>query len=274
MGKSLQTTRVGDRELNAIQMLEARETKLTDIIPQASGLNAAQLIQIARFEILRNDSLAECSPASIMQAVYDSARLGLLLGREAHLVPFKRTCQLIVDYRGYITATYRSGLVQSIDADVVYLQDRFEVKRGTEAAIVHVPDYGIDRGNTAEILYVYAVAWLHDAPRPLFHVMNRLEIERIRAVSKMKDHLPWREWWDRQAMKTCIKFLVDKRLPLTKVRELNDIVELDNRVEAGKVSRPLTQETDDELEQAVSEETTVRKEDLKLKLQEAREKTD
>jgi recombination protein RecT len=267
---NLPTARVGDRELNAIQMLQSRASRLDEILPQTAGLNGAQLIRIAQFELMRNSDLAECNPHSVMQAVYDSARLGLLLGREAHLVPFKRRCSLIVDNRGYITLTMRSGAVTMIDADVVFPQDKFSVKKGTAMELVHEPDYEIDRGNTEEITHAYAVSWLHGAPRPLFHVMNRQEIERIRAVSKMKDQAPWREWWDRMAMKTCIRFLVDKRLPLTKIRELNDAIELDRRLDTGKVTQPLHGETDDELGQVIDQETEVRKDELKMALAEER----
>jgi recombination protein RecT len=266
----LVTTRVGDRELNAIQMLQARSSRIDEILPQTAGLTGAQLIRIAQFELMRNSDLAECNPHTVMQAVYDSARLGLLLGREAHLVPFKRHCQLIVDNRGYITLTMRSGAVTMVDADVVYPSDKFSVKKGTAMELVHEPDYEIDRGNTEEITHAYAVAWMHDAPRPLFHVMNRMEIERIRAVSKMKDQAPWRQWWDRMAMKTCIRFLVDKRLPLTKIREINDVIELDRRIDTGKVTQPLSHETDEELGQVIDQETEVRKDELKLALEEER----
>jgi len=272
MTKGLAVARVGDVEVNAIQMLEARVSKLNQIIPHTSGLTGDQLIQIARYELLRNQDLAECSPHSVMQAVYDSARLGMLLGREAHLVPFGRTCTLIVDNRGYITATIRSGAVSMLDADVVFKEDTFEVKKGSAMELIHVPDYSIDRGDTKEILYAYAIAWLHQAPKPLFHVMNRIEIERIRAVSKMKDQIPWRQWWDRMAMKTAIRFLVDKRLPITKVRELNDMLELDRRLDTGKVTAPMRGETSDELEAAVQEETKARQEELQMKLEEERKR--
>ena len=100
MTNHLATTRIGDKEMNAIEMLQARVGRLDEILPQTSGLTGAQLIRIAQFEVMRNEDLAECYPHSVMNAVYDSARLGMMLGREAHLVPFKKHCQLIDDNRG------------------------------------------------------------------------------------------------------------------------------------------------------------------------------
>lgn len=268
---TLATTPIAGKDVTAIDMLRARETAIDDILPQASGLTGAQLISIARFEVMRNDNLAECTPHSVMNAVYDSARLGLLLGREAHLVPFARHCTLIVDNRGFITAAMRSGAVTMIDADLVFAEDVFEVKKGSAMSLVHEPDYSIDRSNTKEILYAYAIAWLPGAPAPLFHVMNRIEIERIRASSKMKDQAPWRHWWDRMAMKSCIRFLIDKRIPITSVR-LGDLLEIDNRSDTGKVTRPMAGEDATVLEQQIDQETVARQEELAMKLKEERKR--
>ena len=268
---TLATTPIAGKDVTAIDMLRARETALDDILPQASGLTGAQLISIARFEVMRNDQLAECTPHSVMNAVYDAARLGLLLGREAHLVPFGRHCTLIVDNRGFITAAMRSGAVSMIDADLVFAEDVFEVKKGSAMSLVHEPDYSIDRSNTKEILYAYAIAWLPGAPAPLFHVMNRIEIERIRASSKMKGQAPWTQWWDRMAMKSCIRFLIDKRIPITSVR-LGDLLEIDNRADTGKVSRPMDGEDATVLEQNIDQETQARQEELAMKLKEERER--
>jgi len=268
---NMATTPIRGKELTAIDMLRARETALDEMLPQASGLTGAQLISIARFEVMRNDSLAECHPHSVMNAVYDAARLGLLLGREAHLVPFKRHCTLIVDNRGFITGAMRSGAVSMIDADLVFAEDVFEVKKGSAMSLVHEPDYSIDRGNTQEILYAYAIAWLPGAPAPLFHVMNRIEIERIRASSKMKDQAPWRQWWDRMAMKTCIRFLIDKRIPITSVR-LGDLLEIDSRADTGKITRPMDGEEQTVLEEKIDQETQHRQEELKMQLEEERKR--
>lgn len=110
------------------------------------------------------------------------------------------------------------------------------------------------------------------APVPVFHVMNRMEVDRIRASSAMKNGVPWSKWYDRMGLKSAIKYLADKRLPVTEIPGLSDLVEIDNRAEAGKVSRPLTDETDEELSGRIDEETQMRKEDLKMKLDEAKDR--
>lgn len=268
---NLPTVNIDGTEYNAVQMLRMRGERMDEIIPGTAGVTGKQLCRIAQFEVQRNDALAECNPNSIINAVYDAARLGLMLGREAHLVPYKRNCQMIPDYRGFITLGYRSRLVRVLDAKAVFAADDFDVEEGSTMAIHHKPDYSIDRSNPEEILYFYAVAWLRDSPVPIFHVMNRMEVDRIRASSAMKNGVPWTQWYDRMGLKSAIKYLSDKRLPVTEIPGLADLVEIDNRAEAGKVTRPLEGESDEALGEKIDEETKNRAEELKMKLREAEE---
>ncbi len=50
-----------------------------------------------------------------------------------------------------------------------------------------------------------------------------------------------------------------------------DLVEIDNRAETGKITKPITGETDEEVSAKISEETRMRQEELALKLKETRE---
>jgi len=273
MGKNLPTVRVGDKDVTVTQMLATRATQIDEILPEASGMTGEQLARIAQMEVLKNPTLAECRPGSIMNSVYDAARLGLLIGREAHLVPYKGTCKMIPDYRGFITLVYRSGLVSLIDAKCVFPEDDFDVDEGTVMTIHHKPDYSIDRELGENILYVYAEAWLHGAPKAVFHVMNRMAIDKIRDCSAMKDGEPWTKWYDRQAQKSALKYLTDKRLPATQIRGMADLLELDTRAEIGKMSRPTSWEDKEDIEEQIDQETKARSEELKMALSEARQRT-
>ncbi|MEE8241497.1 MAG: recombinase RecT [Nitrospirales bacterium] len=270
MSTKMATVHVAGEDYTAVQLLNKRAERLDEILPGTAGITGAQLVRIAQFELQRNTDLALCDPLSVLNAVYDAARLGLMLGREAHLVPYREKCQMIPDYRGFVTLAYRSKLVTRIDAKLVFPQDQFTVEEGSTMAIHHLPDYLIDRSNPEEILYFYAIAWTVGAPVPVFHIMNRPEVDRIRASSAMKNGIPWTKWYDRMGLKSAMKYLVDKRLPVTEIPGLSDLVEIDNRAEAGKVSRPLTGESDEELAGRIDEETQVRKEDLQMKLDDAK----
>jgi len=271
---NLPVVRVGDRDLNVAQMLSAKIDHVNTIMPEASGMTGEQLCRIAHMEVLRKPDLAKCNPLTIMNSVYDAARLGLLIGREAHLVPFREKCQMIPDYRGYLKLVYGSGLVSMIDAKIVFPEDDFTVREGTEMFIRHVPDYDIDREQGEKLLYVYACAWLHGSSQPVFHVMNKTAVDKIRASSAMKNGVPWKKWYDRQALKSVMKYLCDKRLPATRVRGLPDLLELDTRAEIGKATSATSWEDRDDVEKQIDEQTQQSQEDLRAALEDAKSKRD
>ena len=274
MGSNLPVVRIGDRDLDVVQMLSSKVGHVSEMMPEASGMTGAQLCRIAHMEVIRNPDLAKCNPLTIMNSVYDSARLGLLIGREAHLVPFKERCQMIPDFRGYLKLVYGSGLVTMIDAKIVFPEDDFMVREGTEMLIRHVPDYDIDREQGEKLLYVYAVAWLAGSPNPVFHVMNKAAVDKLRASSAMKNGDPWKKWYDRMALKSVLKYLCDKRLPATKVRGLPDLLELDNRAEVGKITSATSWEDKDDVEAQIDQRTAESTEDLRAALEDAQAKRD
>jgi recombination protein RecT len=269
---NLPTVRVGDRELTVTQMLTARAGQVDKIMPEASGMTGEQLCRIAHMEVIRNEDLAKCNPLTIMNAVYDAARLGLLIGHEAHLVPFKKRCTMVPDYRGYLKLAYNSGIVSLIDAKAVFPEDHFVVTEGTQMRINHQPDYDINRELGDNIKYVYAIAHIHGSPHPVFHVMNRAAVDKIRDASAMSNGIPWQKWYDRQALKSVIKYLCDKRLPATRIHGLRDLIELDNRAEVGRATSPTSWEDKEDVERQIQEETEVRSEDLRMALNEAQQR--
>lgn len=277
---NLPTVQVGDRELNVAQMLTAKVGHVNTIMPEASGMTGEQLCRIAHMEVIRNPDLAACNPLTIMNSVYDAARLGLLIGYEAHLVPFGKrgssvkNCQMIPDYRGYLKLGYGSGLVSTIDAKTVFPEDVFEVYEGTRMEIDHRADYDINRELGENIKYVYAVAHLHGSPKPVFHVMNRAAVDKIRASSALKDGVPWKKWYDRQALKSVLKYLCDKRLPATKIRGMTDLIQLDTRAEIGKATSATSWEDKDDVEAQISSQTEANAEDLRVALEDAKAKRD
>lgn len=269
---NLPTIRMGDKDVTITQMLASRVTAIDEVLPEASGMTGEQLSRIAQNEVFKNPDLAECNPMTIMNSVYDAARLGLMIGREAHLVPYRKVCKMIPDYRGFLTLVYRSGLVSIIDAKIVFPEDEFEVREGTDMSIHHIPDYTIDREQGENLLYVYAVAELHGSRKPIFHVMNKAAIDKIRDSSAMKNGIPWSKWYDRMALKSGIKYLSDKRLPATKIRGLADLIELDNRAETGSVRGTVSWEDDAAVRASLSANTKEKQDALKARLAENGEK--
>jgi len=187
-------------------------------------LTADRLLRVAMTTIRHNRKLLDCTLESLLAAVMGCAQLGLepepFLG-QAYLVPFnnkvkignreewRMEAKLIPGYRGYITLARRSGEVQSVTAQVVYANDRFQMEYGLEDILKHTPSDG-DRGKPKG---AYVIFRYKDGSHS-FDYMSVADIEKIRARSKAKDSGPWVTDWDEMAKKTVIRRHI-KLVPLS-----------------------------------------------------------
>lgn len=216
---------------------------LSDALQKASGslkmvaaskVTPDKLIKIAIAAAQRTPLLLQCTPASIVRSVMQGAELGLTPGsalNSAYLVPFKNggvyEAQLIVSAQGLCELMYRSGLVASVDAEVVYRGDEFEFELGLNRKLRHVPSGAtID---PKEITHAYVVVTMMNGTTA-FRVMSRAEIDRIRSRSKAGNNGPWVTDYAEMARKTVIKN-GSKYVP--KSIEVAKAIALDNAVESG-----------------------------------------
>jgi recombination protein RecT len=173
-----------------------------------------QLMWGALVTAMNNSDIYECSSTSILTALVQAAQTGLTLGRTVFLVPFKerdaakKTCTMIVHYRGYVELAIATGQVQSVFANVIRDGEHFEVWAGTEPKIVHRVGW---RDQTAAIVGSYAVAVMRGGS-VISEVMSAAQLEAIRREhSKKWAAGPMRPWW---ARKTPVRAL-QKYLPQT-----------------------------------------------------------
>ena len=196
-----------------------------------------KLIKIAVAAAQRTPLLLQCTPTSIVRAVIQGAELGLTPGsalNQAYLVPFKNgnnyEAQLIVSAGGFCELAYRTGLVSSIDVEVVYEGDEFEYELGLTRKLKHIPaDETIDSAN---ITHAYAIVTFKDGTTA-FRVMTRKGVDRIRQMSKAGNNGPWVNHYAEMAKKTVVKNLM-KYIP--KSIEVMRAVALDNAQESGDFS--------------------------------------
>lgn len=156
--------------------------------------------------------LTQCTQGSIGGAVVTAAQLGFMIGLNGScwLIPYGKECTLIIGYQGYIDLCYRSGLVESITADVVCERDKFTFRQGIDPILDHQPEIRGDRG---DFFAVWAAARVKGASQSSFVVLNKNEVMRIKATSKAKnDSAPWKKWPEEMWKKTAIKRLI-KLLP-------------------------------------------------------------
>lgn len=126
------------------------------------------------------------------------------------MIPFSNQAQFIPGYRGLIMCAMRSPNVKFIDGDMVYKNDTFEFSRGAKNYLRHSWKLGEPRG---EIIGGYAKVNYKDESID-FEIMDLVQLEKVRAISKNKGGSIWVEHKDEMYRKAPIRRLA-KRLTLT-----------------------------------------------------------
>lgn len=174
-----------------------------------SHVPAEQWIRLSTSVLRRNAQLArvaQSNPGSVLAAMLDCARMGLVIGETYHLVPFGNEVVGIADYTGLIELVYRAGAVSSVKCEIVHAKDDFRYQPSM-ATPDHRPDWFGDRG---EMIGAYAYAVLKDGATSQVVIRSKAEIEKVRDVSRganAKDS-PWKNWPDRMWRKTVLRELV------------------------------------------------------------------
>jgi recombination protein RecT len=181
-----------------------------------------KIVQAARLAIFENPRLAQCEPSTLLRALVEAGRLGLIPGSMGHcyLVPRGKRASLEIGYRGWIWLASKSN-IWPIEAHAVRAHDVFEVEHGTNKRLHHVPAFPRD----PEILAVYAIATIrHGGEKDqVFTVMAREEVEDIRDRFS-KSNQAWAENFEAMAIKTVIRRLI-KQLPVAS--RLQDALAID-----------------------------------------------
>lgn len=191
-------------------------------------------VRVAITAMMRNPKLMDCDQASFFNAMLTCSQIGLEPdGRLAHLIPYrnnKRNCmevQLIIDWKGKVQLAYRSGLVSSMHADIVYTGDLFVYNCGVVEN--HTPHFlRTDKEKPSargSAIGAYAIAVMKDGTRAAC-AMSIDEINAIRRRSKSPDSGPWVTDYNEMAKKT-VFHRMSKWLPLSsedfrKALELED----------------------------------------------------
>lgn len=205
----------GKKKANTIQdFIKMYEGEIARALP--SVLTPERFSRMVSTAITQNPKLRECTPQSFVGSMLTAAQLGLEpntpLG-QAYLIPYKNKgvmcCQFQLGYKGLLDLVHRSGEVKSIEARVVYENDKFEYELGLEPKLIHKPA-ATNRGNA---IWYYAIYHLKNDGFA-FEVMSREDVEQhARKYSKSFGAGPWQTEFDEMAKKTVLKKLL-KYAPL------------------------------------------------------------
>ena len=187
-----------------------------------SILPPERFVRIAVTALIKTPKLAECEQGSLLNSLLQLAQYGLEPdGRRAHLIPYGKQCQLVIDYKGIAELALRSGLVSYLHADIICEHDAFEYDLGEIKT--HKVDFKKPRG---EMYAAYAICRFKDGTVKA-DVMHKDEIDAIRKRSRAGSSGPWVTDYNEMAKKTVFRRL-SKWLPLSP--EVRDAVEKDDDV--------------------------------------------
>ena len=194
------------------QLLAGKMKQIKSVI--ASNLTPEKMARIALNELRNNDFLAKIAiqnPESFVNAVIQASHLGLEIGGtlgQAYLVPFKGEIKMMPGYRGLLSLSRRSGEITSINAEIVYENDEFDLELGIEIKVKHKPRLDSSRG---EPRLAYMVAHFKDGGHH-FEWMGIAEIMEIKlrssavqSAAKTSKKTPWDTDRDEMIRKTVIR---------------------------------------------------------------------
>jgi recombination protein RecT len=194
-------------------MVEKYRDDFAQLLP--SHVNVDTWIRLATGALRRDPNLALAarqSPGSFMQALSDAARRGLEPGTEQYyLTPRKVKGQWevlgIVGYQGLIELIYRAGAVSSVVAEIVYSGDTFDYQPGRDDRPTHRVDW--DAADRGALRLVYAYAVMKDGATSKVVVLNRHDIDRIKASSASagSQYSPWKTHEGAMWLKSAVRQL-------------------------------------------------------------------
>ena len=168
-----------------------------------SHVHAPVWVRVAQAAVRKDANLmqaAAANPGSLMNSLLNAARLGLEPGTEEFYLtprtsknaPGGKEVLGIVGYQGIIELMYRAGAVSSVVAEVVYANDEFDYQPGRDETPRHVIDW--DSEDRGDLRLVYAYARMHSGSVSKVVVLNRAEVNKIKASSQgsTSQYSPWR----------------------------------------------------------------------------------
>lgn len=189
--------------------------------------------------------------ANLIREVMKAASDGVVLdGREAVLTTFtrkkkkaKRTdpdefykeIKYMPMVQGVLKRLRNSGQIKSIECNVVYSNDFFDVEFGDESYLKHRPWYVNDQSEPGDLKFAYVSVMLNDGQR-VREVMTRYDMLKVMTASRSKDAAgnvvgPWKDWPE-EMWRKAVLHRGSKYLPKSSDKEtgqsVTELLERDN----------------------------------------------
>lgn len=190
------TQQVLARRAPAYLLLNERIASVEAALPSVVSLDAKQYCATA-LEIAGSRDLENCTPLSVVRAIFGAAKLGLSLNKtlgQAFIVPRKikgtpMAC-LQVGYLGWLELTYRSKRIAAVHAEVVFENDEFDEQLGSDRKLIHRRWDIIGASSSGALRLAYCSWYDVLSKKQEFH---RVSIDRIkRARNTAQTDMIWK----------------------------------------------------------------------------------
>ncbi len=220
------------------EMVFTHAEKLPLWLPNST--DARQWMMTALAEV-NQKALQECTPGSLMHAVFNGAVLGLCFGAQlghAHIVPFnnnkkrRKEAVLVVGYRGYLEMAYKCGFLKDVQCEVVL--DDEKCRRwndSTGACIEHEMDF--DRNPVWDKVKAAYCVWHGVAGGHGIAVVGRNELAKLKKRGNV---------WNSDTIAMCLKTPLRRAANTWQVTgQIAKAIYLENQHDAEKSQSPLEQ---------------------------------
>lgn len=236
------------------------EKNFRDSLSRNSSLSVSNFQSIAINTVMSDPKLYECDPFSIYRCILQTAQLGLNPAlQHVYFVPYKKTCTLIIGYKGLLSLAWASSIISSLDSSEVYEGDVYKYVKGTAQSITHEPISEWRRRIKAErvpqkdsygnstMRFVSPDAWNHITDvyawcrlfsgDILVYSMTKEEVNYVRdRFSKAAASGTWTDHYIEMAKKTVVRRLL-ALLPKgmgDAEKRLNQAITIDRQADAGE----------------------------------------
>ena len=201
--------KTGSAQPTMQQYIKQMEGEIKKALP--SVMTPERFTRITLSALSTNPKLAQCTPQSFLGAMMTAAQLGLEpntpLG-QAYLIPYwnskqrRLECQFQLGYKGMIDLAYRSGEIQTIQAQIGHANDTLVAEYGTECILKFIPKLNGDRGEPVNV-------WAMFKTKDGGYGFEIMPLDDVRAhaqkYSKAYDAGPWQTNFEEMAKKTVLK---------------------------------------------------------------------
>lgn len=196
--------------------LEQQKAQLATVLPE--HMPVERFIRAAIIAVQMNPGILDADRQSLFTSLQRCAADGLVPdNREAALVEFNtkqgnnwiKKIQYMPMVDGVLKRARQSGEISVITARAVYQNDTFDYWVDEDGEHLNYrPNYAGDRG---AMVMVFAMAKMKSGD-VIVEPMSMEDINKVRAASKTGDKGPWRDWFERMALKSVLHRLA-RRLP-------------------------------------------------------------